>query len=109
MQITSAKSASPSISAAAMIIVVRIPPDISGWRPMASSAPVASLPIPTPAPTTAIAAPSPAAKYANADGFIVVFPLYNDNYNAYKNKNWSDRHFFKNLLFGLMLAFMMLV
>src|SRR5688572_13441354 len=63
MQMTSAKSATPSISAAAMIIVRRISPAASGCRAIPSMAGPASLPMPSPAPISASPAPSPAPSH----------------------------------------------
>lgn len=66
IQITRPKSATPSISAAAIIIDVLISPNASGFLPLASIAEPANLPIPNAAPITTRPAPIPAAKYANA-------------------------------------------
>jgi hypothetical protein len=63
MQITRAKKVAPSISAAAIIIEVRIAPAASGCLPEASIADAASFPIPNPAPNTDNPAPIPAARY----------------------------------------------
>ena len=55
--IASAKNVKPSMSAAAMIMAVWILPSISGWRAMLSTAPLASLPIPSAAPRITMPAP----------------------------------------------------
>ena len=62
IQTTSENRATPSMRAAAMIIEVLISPEASGWRPLASRAAEASLPIPSPAPNTVNPAPKPAAR-----------------------------------------------
>src|SRR2546425_12064086 len=62
---TRAKSVAPSMSAAAMIIPVRISPAACGWRALPSIAAAASLPMPAAPPMTVSPAPMPAAKYAS--------------------------------------------
>src|SRR5512140_473001 len=63
---TIAKSVTPSMRAAAMIIVVRMSPRAVGWRAEPSRAAAASLPMPRPAPMTARPAPKPAERKARA-------------------------------------------
>src|SRR5882672_372866 len=70
MQTTSAKSVTPSISAAAMIIEVRMSPVAAGWRAVPSIAAAARRPMPKPAPRTASPAPRPAARYPSENWFI---------------------------------------
>src|SRR5882762_1276004 len=74
MQTTSANSVTPSISAAAMIIEVRMSPPADGWRAVPSMAAAASRPMPKPAPRTARPAPIPAAKYPSENWFMVQPP-----------------------------------
>src|SRR5512143_2986908 len=69
-QTTIANSVTPSMRAAAMIIVVRMSPRTVGWRAEPSRAAAASLPMPRPAPTTARPAPKPADRNARADAVI---------------------------------------
>jgi hypothetical protein len=70
MQTTSAKRVTPSMSAAAMIMLVRISAIADGWRLEPSIADAASLPMPMPAPMTAKPAPMPAERYASAMLFM---------------------------------------
>src|SRR6185295_17554035 len=66
MQTTRAKRVTPSMSAAAMIMEVRMSPPADGCREVPSIAADASLPMPIPAPRTARPAPKPAARNAIA-------------------------------------------
>jgi hypothetical protein len=69
-QTTIAKSVTPSMRAAAMIIEVRMSPATVGWRAEPSMAAAASLPMPRPAPMTARPAPNPAERKARAVAFM---------------------------------------
>src|SRR6266508_4208074 len=81
-QTTIANSVTPSMSAAAMIMVVRMSPRTVGWRAEPSRAAAASLPIPRPAPTTARPAPKPAERNARAAADIVILLRIGRDYRA---------------------------
>src|SRR5512138_1189452 len=71
-QTTIAKSVTPSMRAAAMIIEVRMSPAAVGWRAEPSMAAAASLPMPKAPPMTERPAPKPAARNARALGPMVL-------------------------------------
>ena len=75
MATISAIMATPSISAAAIIIVVRMSLAASGWRAVPSMAELAKRPMPSAAPSDAPAIPMPAARYANAALPISVYVM----------------------------------
>src|SRR4051812_28033033 len=71
MQTTSANRVTPSMSAAAMIIEVRMSPPADGCRAVPSIASAPTLPMPKPAPSSASPTPNPAARYPSENWFTV--------------------------------------
>ena len=95
-----ANKATPSTKAAMIIIFIRISPETSGWRAIASIAEPPILPIPKPAPITAKPAPSaaptllkptPAAACHNTVDSNITFLFFNDLFYAFSFSVSSTR------------------